>query len=232
MKKTKPLKYNPKTHTYKVGNKKLISVTTWIKQFFNEFDEKKVAKNLKYIYKSKGIKKGVREILNEWKVKRQDGSFIHSEIDRIIKSKDFVVLDKDLNPYVVGALMFLQEFTTDKTLMSEFILHDEDLGLAGTIDLIIFDDNTFSLIDWKTSNSIKFKGYKKSNHPIMKDEEDCNFTHYTLQLSTYAYLLESLGFKCSSLRLVQLEPNNYKLFMVEYRKDKVEEMLRYDGRLK
>ena len=50
----------------------------------------------------------------------------------------------------------------------------------------------YIIIDWKTSkkiNKVSYK-YKTGTHEISKNIMDCNFSHYSLQLSLYRYILE------------------------------------------
>ena len=59
---------------------------------------------------------------------------------------------------------------------------------------------------------------------------DTNYWHYTLQLSTYAYLLQQINpdFNISGLKIVHFDHNNKQHnYDIEYRKDDVENMLKH-----
>ncbi|MBK8660973.1 MAG: hypothetical protein IPN18_03865 [Ignavibacteriales bacterium] len=51
----------------------------------------------------------------------------------------------------------------------------------------------YDIYDWKTNKSIDEYGYggKRGTRPPTYDLPDCNFYHYSLQLSLYKYLLEN-----------------------------------------
>lgn len=59
---------------------------------------------------------------------------------------------------------------------------------------------------------------------------DTNFWHYSLQLSTYAYLLQQINpeFNIRGLKLVHIDHDNIQHeYDVEYLKDDVERMLKH-----
>ncbi len=59
---------------------------------------------------------------------------------------------------------------------------------------------------------------------------DCNFYHYTLQLSLYAYLLQQINpeFNIKGLKIVHIDHDNKQHeYDIEYLKDDVERMLKH-----
>jgi len=119
-------------------------------------------------------------------------------------------------------------------------IYNEELLLAGTIDLVInhngvkngeeTTDRVVSLYDWKTNKEIKRKGYKgqKGILPPTEDLEDCNYIKYALQLSTYAYILEKTGSIIYKLYIIHLREDGYEIIEVPYMKDKVKETIEYE----
>lgn len=234
------------THKYYLGKQELRGVTKWISSFFTEFDEKEVAKKLTYIYRNKGIKKGVREIKKEWRAKRDEGSLVHKEIERWIKDVTFVpthpkarlateLLDKWIKEGIGGSKI--------QWFKPEFIVFSKRNKLAGTIDLLISTDDGYIIVDWKTNTAIKKTGFTKSTHPVTLGLDDCNYNHYALQLTTYGRLLEDMGFDlaydANSLKLVHLySDKDYNIINInryQYINDKeqcyetiVEDMISYD----
>lgn len=112
---------------------------------------------------------------------------------------------------------------------------DGKLRLAGQADLIINDYKDVFIIDYKTGEKIDQKSFydrvrKKSSmmkYPL-NNIQDCNFWHYTLQLSTYAWMIEKANpeanIKC--LMLIHIDHNNKEvMYECEYRKNDVERML-------
>lgn len=77
----------------------------------------------------------------------------------------------------------------------ELRLYLEDFMLAGTADKVIVDGRYVDIDDHKTNKGIdksSFRG-KKMLAPL-DNVMDCNFEHYQLQISIYAYMLECLGY--------------------------------------
>ena len=64
----------------------------------------------------------------------------------------------------------------------------------------------------------------------LNNVEDCNFWHYTLQLSTYAWMIQKSNpnFEIEDLIIVHYDHNNNQtIYHLEYLKDEVEKMLRH-----
>lgn len=120
------------------------------------------------------------------------------------------------------------QFYTDKgyTIYSEIGVFDPILLISGTIDILCIKDTDFVILDWKTNrDGLKFESgyYKKdktttpnqlTNEWVRKDEKmlpplnhlaECNGSHYTMQLSIYARLVERiLNIPCVGLGLCHI----------------------------
>lgn len=93
------------------------------------------------------------------------------------------------------------------------------------------------IVTHNTNREIKQKSYfdkTTRKYQTMKfplnNLMDCNFYHYSLQLSLYAYLLKQINpkFKIKSLRIVHTDHNNKVTeYKCEYLKDDVERMLKH-----
>ncbi|MGL4372516.1 MAG: hypothetical protein ACRCS6_01950, partial [Turicibacter sp.] len=75
---------------------------------------------------------------------------------------------------------------------------------------------------------------KTKKHEMMKyplnNVMDCNMMHYTLQLSTYAYLLQMINpeFNVKQLMIIHYDHDgNEKHYTLEYKKKEVEMMLKF-----
>ena len=99
-----------------------------------------------------------------------------------------------------------------KPYRTEWMIYDEDLKLAGSIDMVYENsDGSLAIYDWKRAKEIskttsfnKFGLTKSINHL-----PDTNYWHYSLQLNTYKAILErKYGKQITSLYLVRLHPNN------------------------
>lgn len=133
------------------------------------------------------------------------------------------------------------ELNLPKGIYPEFLIskssEDGILKVAGQIDLLVKDGNDIYIYDYKTNKELKRKSYydrsKKSNtmmkHPL-SHIMDCNFMHYTLQLSTYAYLLQQINpdFNIKLLQIIYIDHNNnVEEIEVDYLKDDVIKMLKH-----
>lgn len=118
------------------------------------------------------------------------------------------------------------------------ISHDfEDLKICGQADLVCKDGNDIYIIDWKTSKKIEKTSFFDRNtkkHEMLKFPLDnimaSNFWTYSLQLSTYMYMLQCKHpeFKCKKLMIVHIDDNdNETIYECEYLKDDVERMIKH-----
>ena len=129
------------------------------------------------------------------------------------------------------------QFYTDKgyTIYSEIGVFDPTLLISGTIDIFCYRPTDFVILDWKTNRGgLQFEsGYFKkdkttipnqlTNEWVRKSEkmlpplnhlDECNGSHYTMQLSIYARLAERiLEIPCTGLGLCHIGSpfilNNY-----------------------
>lgn len=127
----------------------------------------------------------------------------------------------------------------EKGVYPEYLIHvdDGDLHLAGQIDLLIKDGDDIYIVDYKTNKKIETKGFynKKTKstermlYPL-NDLDETNFSHYTLQLSTYAWMLQHNNpkFNIKRLKLIHFgHDGTVTHYDVEYKKSTVERLLRY-----
>lgn len=202
------------------------SVTTFVDQFFEKFDSKKVAKKLVENH-PKYSNSTIEELINEWKIAADHGTFVHEEIENWIKNK--IIPSENKSKF---GIRWLHQYKKKCNLeiLSEIILYSEELKISGTVDILALNRYTgkYDIIDWKTSKKINKRsfnrkmGTKTSTHNIM----DCNFSHYSLQLSLYRYLLERYyGLEVESQYIVQLKEDSAIPFSVPYMKEDIIRML-------
>lgn len=118
----------------------------------------------------------------------------------------------------------------------EVRLYNHEHKIAGSADRItILKNGFFTILDYKTSAKINMTGYydranrttQKMKAPI-SDLDDCNYTHYSLQLSLYAWMLEQHGYKCRNLKIRHATGRKTKHITVPYLKRAIELMLDYN----
>lgn len=113
----------------------------------------------------------------------------------------------------------------------EIVVYNHDYRIAGTIDLLTIqrknDINTITITDYKTSKAINQKGFQGQRmlEPLSY-LEDCNYNHYALQLSLYAYILENYGFTIENLYLLHLKENEEVEYLMPYMRNEAELMLK------
>jgi len=109
-------------------------------------------------------------------------------------------------------LTFVKAYPHLKPYRTEWMIYDEELKLAGSIDMVYENpDGSLTIYDWKRAKEIvkissfnKFGVTEEINHI-----PDTNFWHYSLQLNTYKAILErKYGKKVGELFLVRLHPNH------------------------
>lgn len=238
MTKQNKLRFNKRRHEYTLNGKKLTPVTEFIKSFFIPFDPK-IAKYIAKARRAKGEKCTAWDVRREWKKAADEGTYTHKEIERVLLADGTARDTSDRRAAeaisYINNLFSPLEPLLDWRLYTECKIADEELGLAGTADLIVRDSLGHThIFDWKTNKEIKTRGYKKNPNPITGHLEDCNYEHYGLQLATYAFMLERGGNKIIGLHLVHLKEGSPHVYHIEYesRKKLVEEMLRSQGRLR
>lgn len=185
-----------------------------------------------------------QEILDAWEKKKNDscerGTKIHAEIENsFYKDPNAGQLKK----FGIGGKFECKkgyaELDMEYGVYPEYLIYrdspDNVLHIAGQIDLLIKSGNEITICDWKTNEKIDQKGgfntttksTAKMKYPL-NTLEDCNFSHYTLQLSTYAWMLQKINpdFVIKDLILVHYDHNGGEnIYHCEYRKQEVERML-------
>lgn len=129
------------------------------------------------------------------------------------------------------------------TIYSEIGVFLPDILISGTIDVLAIKSDRFVILDWKTNkDGLHFTSgyYKKdktckpvqlTNEWIDKDERmlppfntlpECNGSHYTIQLSTYARMVELiLGIPCVGCGLCHIgTPFKLNQYGMPYRDEK------------
>ena len=182
-----------------------------------------------------------QEILDSYDKKRiascEYGTKVHAAIENALYGRDPNTLKK----FGVGGKMPVYKGKYRLELGSgvypEFMLsyRDDDFLLCGQIDLLIANDNKLTIGDHKTNEKIEFKSffdkYKKSQTMMkypLNTIQDCNGQHYTLQLSTYAWMLQQLNpkFEIERLFIHWIDHEGKESFIdVPYMKQEVEKML-------
>lgn len=110
----------------------------------------------------------------------------------------------------------------------ENILWTDHFKVAGMVDRVEREGVYLDIKDYKTNKQIDKTGFRgeKMLHPL-SEILNCNFNHYTLQLSLYGWMLEQLGYKVRSLEIIHIKEDRDVKYPVEYMPGWVERMLHH-----
>ena len=207
---------------------KFSSVTEFIHFFFEKFNQEKVATKL-INTNPKYSGKTLNEVLKEWGKGAKRGTIVHNELEMYVKEN----MDPKHQMSITGVRWLKEKQKNEhNSFFSEVIVYSKELGIAGTIDLLVYnsEQNMYHLVDWKTNKRINKNSFrnKKGILSSSKHLDDCNFMHYSLQLSFYRYILERYyGLEVGSQTLFHLKENDtYEIFNVEYKSEDLINMLR------
>lgn len=174
------------------------------------------------------------------------GTKIHAEFENSFYGNSTFDFNKRFKIPVSGTDFICKEnfydlLSVEKGVFPEFLIYktssDGILKVAGQIDLLIKDGWDIYIIDHKTNKEIKTKSFfdriKKKSVSMkfpLSNLDDCNYWHYTLQLSLYAYLIQQIDsrFVIKGLTLNHIDhAGKQTLYELEYLKDDVERMLKH-----
>lgn len=183
------------------------------------------------------------EIDAEWKQKNEDakvtGIATHEYLHNLLCT-DLASCKAYGIPTDIYQVIQTEKFMESSGLFPEFRMEvklDDEYLLVGIADLIIKDGNKIKIIDYKTDEKIdrdshfdiSKKKKKCMKYPLSK-LPDCNLTHYQIQLSLYAWMLQKLNkdLKIDELELIHIRDNKVKkTYIVDYLKDDVENLIKW-----
>lgn len=218
------------------------SVTTLIGNFKVKFDTEKISKA--YSEKHSIPQDQVKE---NWKKQCLDacekGSLLHDLMEKGLEDIDAYVkaeMNNYHSPVLARDVMSSEDLLqfenkdkykiTDEPLLS-FRIERLIKGIGGGVDRLVEerDTNIVHVRDWKTNKVISRSGFRGNtmNFPL-SHLQDCNFSHYTLQLSLYAFILETTyKKKIGTLGIHHFDYVAEKVYFIpiEYRKEDIQNLL-------
>jgi len=221
-------------HIYTVDNIEVNSATSIISKFFIAFDSFNAANNLSMNHELYGLP--ITEIISIWKEKgdiaANEGSFLHSQIENYFLGKEYIK-PKEWSLFK----QFLVDHPNLSPFRTEWRIFDETYSIAGTIDLIVENNEGYELYDWKRSKKIvdlnnniiiEQDNYGKMGIGILSHINDTSYQRYCIQQSLYKYIIEkNYGIKISKMYLVVIHPlyNQYHKIKLPYMKNEIEMIL-------
>ena len=166
-------------------------------------------------------------MIAEWNATADHGTKVHNEIEEWIK--------EGTEPSEIKAINgknWLESYKLKSNIdvFSEVIIYSTELSIAGTVDILAKNNDTgaYELIDWKTSKKIETVsfGNKMGTHEATKHIMDCNFYHYSVQLSLYRYILEEYyNIKINNQLIAHIRNDGVNALVAPYMKNEIREML-------
>ncbi|MBQ9585788.1 MAG: hypothetical protein IJR20_07300 [Muribaculaceae bacterium] len=222
------LSFKEEGHIYLLdGKRRLTAVSSVIGRYFKPFDSDYWARR-----KARSLHITAQQLKEQWECEGMmaslAGTHLHKQIEGYLNGDEHMVptcrfahdgehvhVDKIINidKEIELFLKFAREvdFTPFRT---EWRVMDEELGMAGTIDLTCSRrDGTFELYDWKRSRSLidehgnvcKTSRFNSCGINGLEHIADCSYWHYALQQNLYKLMVEKCyGLKISAMHLVVL----------------------------
>jgi len=218
-------------HKYYIDNKQLISVTTLLHKYEEEFDEDYWAeyKANQYGLTPKEVKFAWRFINKKGTIK---GSAIHDYAENKFQNKEFTYpkqlilnefgFDPVWNEYQITK-KHVDKFYNDVQgklipIRTEFVVYDKESLIAGMLDILFYNVKTkeFQIWDWKTNK--KFSKENNERHFLneLYTIENCDLEIYSLQLEMYKQIIEkNTGIKLGKSYIVWFSHNNESYEIIE-----------------
>lgn len=210
-----------------IGRRLPRDLNTWVyvKKYLQVYDNEKDIKN-KTLELAKEIaslnnidvdlKSNTKEMLKSWKGKAKQatdkGTLYHDREENKIKRSYG-------HPDDWSGFNIQHPFLT-RNPYAELRLYNHKYKLSGSADYIkiLNKKGRFTMIDYKTSKEVSQYVYTnpwtgKSDNMLDPIDKlgNCNYNHYMLQLSLYAWMMEELGYSVDSLYIlhVVVDENGY-----------------------
>lgn len=209
--------FDEESHSYlvPVTGQTFVSATTLIDKFFPKFNADKMA--ICCAGKKKYIDMIPEEVKASWEKKsriaREEGTNVHLYAEKLAGAirdfgfkKEFLdTIDLKVDALSIRcAYLFEQVWNAYealthkgfKVIESEKIIFSPDLGISGTIDLLMRDTNNGDIVilDWKQNESISRSNQWDNCRRPLCHLEASDYTKYSLQLNLYRHILKREGY--------------------------------------
>jgi hypothetical protein len=200
--------FNAIDHSYKNQNSEdsivWTSVTTLISKFKMPFEQQKIAKSVSKKKTSKWYGMKPADIIKVWENEALRattvGTYYHDQRENDVCSFASMDIEGITIPVIKplpekNGLKFSPSQKLTDGVYPEHLVYLKSSGVCGQGDLIEVVNGHINIIDYKTNKKIDLESYrdwegvsKKMLAPI-GHLDDCNFNHYSLQLSIYMYIM-------------------------------------------
>lgn len=189
--------FDPDAHRYFINGQELMGATRKLKALQKPFDRQG---NATRVANREG--RTVAEVLAEWDAKAERsmalGRAVHTHIENTLKGSPppstdpFLSLNTQL-PEIDIFNNFWQSLAPKvKIEQVEWIIGDQILGLAGTVDSLFYSPETgkYHIWDWKTGSFDTFNKWENLLTPFAHLDA-CKLHIYSLQVSLYRLIIEA-----------------------------------------
>jgi hypothetical protein len=225
--------FHDEPHKYYVDGKELVSVTTIIHRYQEDFQEDYWSN-----YKAEEYSLNQREVLRAWKFINKKGtikgSAIHDYSENLFQNKIFpypkqLILDEfGFDPVWEEYLItkkHVDNFYNDVKgklipIRTEMVVYDKESLIGGMLDILFYNVKAKQFQIWDYKSNKKFDKEMKSRH--FHDElfmlEDSDLEIYSLQLAMYKLIIEkNTGIKLGKSYVVWFSHNNDNYKIIETR---------------
>lgn len=180
-----------------------ISVTRLLDYFKEKFNAEEQAIKSSKNKKSKWFNMTPLEIQACWEAESQrsieTGNFYHKQREDDIIALDTITREglvlPVVKPIIKDGIKYAPDQRLDNGIYPEHMIYLKSCGLCGQSDRVEVISNRVDILDYKSNKEIvkeswkDWKGNSKKMLHILKHIDDCNFNHYSLQLSIYLYII-------------------------------------------
>jgi hypothetical protein len=186
------------SHTYTLDGdaSKNTSVTTFLHSLFPHFEPDVVIGKMissRNWPKSPYFGRKPEDIKSAWaksgSLAAEQGTKMHLNIENFYNGLPHETSSKEFKLF--------QGFVADhpwRMFRTEWVVFSKEAQICGSIDAVFEDPDEpgcFIIADWKRSKDIKMHNqWESGTHPLTSHLPNANFITYSLQLSTYRYILE------------------------------------------
>lgn len=206
------LEFHEEGHLYQDPENKDVkwtSVTSLVGKFKNPFDKEAIAEKCSANASSKWYGLSKEEILNIWDQENKRavtvGNWYHNQRESdVIELETLSRNGKSLEIFAPNVELIndkMVKYAPSQKLQEgvypELLVYSNSYKICGQADLVAIVNGKIHILDYKTNKSIDKSSYvdrrtgkSKRLLPPLSHLDDCNYNHYNLQLSIYAYMIK------------------------------------------
>lgn len=193
----------------------LPSVTAVVGEYTQPFDSDAIAAK---VAEKRGGEATAESVKAEWTAAADMGTRIHANMEAVMNSAQVDPKNAPQSGYEAAilqcgwtALQMIAAAGWRPIAAEKKVFSARRMRMAGTIDAVFQRGREIMLADWKTNRQIRREGWcgRKCAEPL-EALDDCEHTHYSLQLGLYRRLLLEEGYlpreQAVTLAIIHLRP--------------------------